>query len=160
MGIIAQRFSARLGPNAGQGGRRPSPSPSCSPAAATPAILKARPKVRTRFNQAVLEAVYVKDRQLQRVEFTEVFEALFSRPSSNKRAWWPQRDLNPCYRLEGGQRLNRYLRILAFALLSKAFAWTLLDSVGQLFPKRAAPLLHARGAASSDVRGKEGIQRP
>jgi hypothetical protein len=50
------------------------------------AYLKARPKVRTRFNQAVLEAVYVKDRQLQRVEFTEVFEALFSRQSSNKRA--------------------------------------------------------------------------
>jgi hypothetical protein len=149
------------------------PGPQCGPGwqeALTLAILlagschagylKARPKVRTRFNQAVLEAVYVKDRQLQRVEFTEVFEALFSRPSSNKRAWWPQRDLNPCYRLEGGQRLNRYLRILAFALLSKAFAWTLLDSVGQLFPKRAAPLLHARGAASSDVRGKEGIQRP
>ena len=42
------------------------------------AYLKARPKVRTRFNQAVLEAVYVKDRQLQRVEITEVFEALFS----------------------------------------------------------------------------------
>jgi hypothetical protein len=50
------------------------------------AYLKARPKVRTRFNQAVLEAVDVKDRQLQRAEFTEVFEALFSRPSSNKRA--------------------------------------------------------------------------
>jgi hypothetical protein len=43
-------------------------------------LSQARPKVRTRFNQAVLEAVYVKDRQLQRVEFTEVFEALFSRP--------------------------------------------------------------------------------
>jgi hypothetical protein len=58
------------------------------------AYLKARPKVRTRFNQAVLEAVYVKDRQRQRVEITEVFEALFSRPSSNKRAmvahWLPR----------------------------------------------------------------------
>jgi site-specific DNA recombinase len=50
------------------------------------AYLKARPKVRTRFNQAVLEAVYIKDRQVTRAEFTEVFEALFSRPSSNKRA--------------------------------------------------------------------------
>jgi hypothetical protein len=50
------------------------------------AYLKARPKVRTRFNQAVLEAVYVKDRQLQRVEITEVFEALFS-PTSGPSSW-------------------------------------------------------------------------
>jgi hypothetical protein len=50
------------------------------------AYLKARPKVRTRFNQAVLQAVYIKDWQIQRAEFTQVFEALFSRPSSSKRA--------------------------------------------------------------------------
>ena len=48
------------------------------------AYLKARPSVRRRFNEAVLEAVYVKDRRLARVEFSEVFEPLFSRPSSNK----------------------------------------------------------------------------
>jgi hypothetical protein len=68
------------GPNGGPGQQETSPSPSGSPVAATPPYLKARPKVRTRFNQAGLEAMYVKDRQLQRVEFTEVFEALFSRP--------------------------------------------------------------------------------
>ncbi|CAN5558405.1 hypothetical protein BH24ACT26_BH24ACT26_00070 [soil metagenome] len=48
------------------------------------AYLKARPKVRARFNQAVLQAVYIRERQVQRAEFTEVIEALFSRPSSNK----------------------------------------------------------------------------
>ena len=42
------------------------------------------PTVRARFNQAVLEAVYVKDRQVARSEFSEVFAPLFSRPSSNK----------------------------------------------------------------------------
>jgi hypothetical protein len=100
MGIIAQRFSALLAPMGGQDGRRPPTLAIRFAGSCHAAYLKARPKVRTRFNQAVLEAVYVKDRQQQRVEFTEVFEALFSRPSSNKRAWWPQRDLNPCYRLE------------------------------------------------------------
>lgn len=40
--------------------------------------LKARPKVRVRFNQAYLQAMHIKDRQIQRAEFTEVFEA-FSR---------------------------------------------------------------------------------
>jgi hypothetical protein len=50
------------------------------------AHLKARPKVRVHLNQAVLQAVYIKDRQLPRSGFTEVFEALFSRPSSNERA--------------------------------------------------------------------------
>jgi len=49
------------------------------------AYLKARPSVRRRFNEAVLEAVYVKDRKIARVEFSEVFAPLFSRPSSNKR---------------------------------------------------------------------------
>jgi hypothetical protein len=48
------------------------------------AYLKARPSVRRRFNQAVLEAVYVKDRQVHRAEFSEVFGPLFSRPGSNK----------------------------------------------------------------------------
>jgi hypothetical protein len=48
------------------------------------AYLKARP-VRRRFNDAVLEAIYVKDRKIARVEFSEVFAPLFSRPSSNKR---------------------------------------------------------------------------
>jgi hypothetical protein len=40
--------------------------------------------VRRRFNDAVLEAVYNKDRKMGRVEFSEVFGLLFSRPSSNK----------------------------------------------------------------------------
>jgi hypothetical protein len=48
------------------------------------AYLKARPNVRRRFNEAVLEAIYVKDRKLARAEFSEVFAPLFSRPSSNK----------------------------------------------------------------------------
>jgi site-specific DNA recombinase len=49
------------------------------------AYLKARPSIRRRFNEAVLEAVYVKDRKIARAEFSEVFAPLFSRPSSNKR---------------------------------------------------------------------------
>ena len=48
------------------------------------AYLKARPSVRRRFNQAVLEAVYVKNRKVARAEFSEVFAPLFSRPGSNK----------------------------------------------------------------------------
>ena len=39
--------------------------------------------------------MYVKDRQLQRAEFTEVFEAFFSRPSSNKRAMVAGRGFEP-----------------------------------------------------------------
>jgi hypothetical protein len=49
------------------------------------AYLKARPSVRRRFNDAVLEAVYIRDRRIGRTEFSEVFAPLFSRPSSNKR---------------------------------------------------------------------------
>jgi len=41
--------------------------------------------VRRRFNDAVLEAVYIRDRKIGRTEFSEVFAPLFSRPSSNKR---------------------------------------------------------------------------
>jgi site-specific DNA recombinase len=48
------------------------------------AYLKASPKVRRRFNQAVLKEVYIKDGKVKRAEFTDVFAALFSRPSSNK----------------------------------------------------------------------------
>jgi hypothetical protein len=48
------------------------------------AYLKARPSVRRRFNVAVLEAVYIRNRKIGRVEFSEVFAPLFSRPSSNK----------------------------------------------------------------------------
>lgn len=47
------------------------------------AYLQARPKVRRRFNEAVLEAVHIADGKAKS-EFTEVFEALFSAPSSNK----------------------------------------------------------------------------
>jgi hypothetical protein len=49
------------------------------------AYMKARPSVRRRFNDAVLEAVYIKERRIGRVEFSDVFTPLFSRPSSNKR---------------------------------------------------------------------------
>lgn len=48
------------------------------------AYLKANPKVRRRFNDAVLESLYTEDGKVARAEFTEVFQALFSRPSSNK----------------------------------------------------------------------------
>ena len=40
--------------------------------------------MRRRFNDAVLEAVYIKDRRIGRAEFSDVFAPLFSRPSSNK----------------------------------------------------------------------------
>jgi site-specific DNA recombinase len=49
------------------------------------AYLKARPKVRRRFNEAVLKTVYIKDGKLKKLEFNEPFDALFSRPSSNKK---------------------------------------------------------------------------
>ena len=71
------------------------------------AYLKARPKVRSRFNQAVLQAVYIKNRQLQRAEFTEVFEALFSRPSSNKRAMVGPDGFEPSTSPLSGVRSNR-----------------------------------------------------
>ena len=48
------------------------------------AYMKARPSVRRRFNDAVVEAVYIKDRRIDRADFSEVFAPLFSRPSSNK----------------------------------------------------------------------------
>jgi hypothetical protein len=42
------------------------------------------PAVRARrFNDAVLEAVYIKDRRIGRTEFSEVFAPLFSCPRSN-----------------------------------------------------------------------------
>jgi hypothetical protein len=46
--------------------------------------LKANSKGRRRFNQADLKAVYVEDGMVRHAEYTEVFAALFSRPSSNK----------------------------------------------------------------------------
>ena len=48
------------------------------------AYLRGRPSVRRRFNDAVLEAVFIRDRRVGRAEFSEVFAPLFSRPSSNK----------------------------------------------------------------------------
>jgi site-specific DNA recombinase len=48
------------------------------------AYLKARPSVRRRFNDAVLEAVFIRDRRIGRAEFSDVFAPLFSRSSSNK----------------------------------------------------------------------------
>jgi len=55
-----------------------------SASAVNAAYLKARPSVRRRFNDAVLQAVYIRDRRIGRTEFSEVFAPLFSRPSSNK----------------------------------------------------------------------------
>ena len=49
------------------------------------AYLKANPKVRRRFNEAVLYNVYAKDGKVTRAEFNDPFKALFLRPSSNKR---------------------------------------------------------------------------
>ena len=40
--------------------------------------------MRRRFNDAVLEAVYIKDRRIGRAEYSDAFAPLFSRPSSNK----------------------------------------------------------------------------
>jgi site-specific DNA recombinase len=48
------------------------------------AYLKARHSVRRRFNDVILEAVYIKDRKIGRAEFSEVSAPLFSRPSSNR----------------------------------------------------------------------------
>jgi site-specific DNA recombinase len=48
------------------------------------AYLKARPSVRRRFNDAVLDAVYIKDGRIGRAEFSDVFAPLFSRASSNR----------------------------------------------------------------------------
>jgi site-specific DNA recombinase len=44
------------------------------------AYMKARPSVRRRFNDAVLKAVYIKDRRIGRAEFSEVFAPLFFSP--------------------------------------------------------------------------------
>jgi hypothetical protein len=41
------------------------------------AYLKARPSVPRRFNDALLEAVHIKDRRIGRAEFSEVFEPLY-----------------------------------------------------------------------------------
>ena len=59
------------------------------------AYLKARPFVRRRFNDAVLEAVYIRDRKIGNVEFCQVFAPLFSRPSSNKRLKVDPRGFEP-----------------------------------------------------------------
>jgi hypothetical protein len=48
------------------------------------AYLKANPKVRRRFNEAVLKSVYVKDGKVSKAEFQDPFKALFLRPGSNK----------------------------------------------------------------------------
>ena len=58
------------------------------------AYLKANPKVRRRFNEAVLKAAYVEDGKIERAEFTKVFAALFSRPSSNSGSRCPRQDSN------------------------------------------------------------------
>ena len=59
------------------------------------AYLKANPKVRRRFNEAVLRSVYVKDGKVTRVEFNDPFKAVFLRPSSNKRLTVEPRGFEP-----------------------------------------------------------------
>ena len=59
------------------------------------AYLKANPKVRRRFNEAVLQKVYVKDGKVTRAEFNDPFKALFLRPSSNKRLTVELRGFEP-----------------------------------------------------------------
>jgi len=54
---------------------------------ATVAYLKARPKVRHRFNEAVLKAGYIKEGKMKRVKLHGSIQRPFPRPSSNKRLW-------------------------------------------------------------------------
>jgi site-specific DNA recombinase len=61
------------------------------------AYLKSRPKVRRRFNEAVLKAAYIKDGKVARQEFTEVFDVLFSRRSSNKTVMVPPTGFEPVF---------------------------------------------------------------
>ncbi|MGH3115913.1 MAG: recombinase family protein [Gaiellales bacterium] len=58
------------------------------------AYLKAGPKVRRRFNEAVVKAVYIKDGQA-RPQFTDLFEALFSGQSLNKAVMVPPTGFEP-----------------------------------------------------------------
>jgi hypothetical protein len=60
------------------------------------AYLTARPKVRRRFNEAVLNAVCVRNGKAK-PEFTEVFEALFSSRSSNKALQVPRPGFEPAH---------------------------------------------------------------
>lgn len=55
----------------------------------------ARRSVRRRFNDAVLEAVYIADRKIGRAEFSKLFAPLFFRPSSNKALKVDPRGLEP-----------------------------------------------------------------
>ena len=48
------------------------------------AYLKAKAETRRLFNQAFFEAIYVKDRKLQRAQMTELFDALVLREGSHK----------------------------------------------------------------------------
>ena len=74
------------------------------------AYLKANPKVRRRFNDAVLKAVYVEDGKIKRAEFTDVFAALFSRPSSNKWVKVPPAGFEPAHRAPEARALSPELR--------------------------------------------------
>lgn len=48
------------------------------------AYLKAKPETRRLFNQAFFEAIYVKDRKIERAQYTELFAALFQPEGSDK----------------------------------------------------------------------------
>jgi site-specific DNA recombinase len=65
------------------------------------AYVKARPSVRRRFNDAVLETVCIKDRRIGQAEFSEVFAPLFSRASSNK-----------ALKVEVGGRYSNFAKVL------------------------------------------------
>ena len=67
------------------------------------AYLKAAPKVRRRFNEAILKAVHIKDGRAK-PEFTDLFEALFSAQSLNKALTVPPAGFEPAAFRSGGER--------------------------------------------------------
>jgi hypothetical protein len=73
----SRRKSCPPGPSPRSG---PRPCPQARRQLPRRPYLKARPSVRRRFNEAVLEGVYVKDRRIARAEFSDVFRASFLSP--------------------------------------------------------------------------------
>ncbi len=61
-------------------------------------------------DEAVLNAVYVEDGKVKRAEFTDVFAALFSRPSSNKWVKVPPAGFEPAHHAPEACALSPELR--------------------------------------------------
>ncbi|MDI6689309.1 MAG: hypothetical protein QME54_02675 [Actinomycetota bacterium] len=55
--------------------------------------LKANPKTRQLFNQAFFKKIYIKNKKIDSVEYTDLFDLLFTQ-SLNKDSVVPQRDEN------------------------------------------------------------------